>query len=96
MSRYSPTKVNRSSQFKNKKKEVMKYNTTIYDKTFELDDDMYIITQEGDRLDNLSMVFYGNSKYWWYIAHVNNITTINVEAGISLRIPSSVVNAKGK
>ena len=74
----------------------MKYNTTIYDKTFELDDDMYIITQEGDRLDNLSMVFYGNSKYWWYIAHVNNITTINVEAGLSLRIPSSVVNAKGK
>ena len=33
--------------------------------------DTYIITQDGDRLDNLSFEFYGNVQYWWVILAAN-------------------------
>ena len=73
-----------------------KYKTTLYNSVPQRDSDIYIITQPGDRLDNLSAVFYGSSEHWWFIAHVNNLNTINVETGISLRIPASVEQARGK
>ena len=74
----------------------MSYRTTIYEDTPEKDDDIYVTTQEGDRLDNLALTFYGSPQHWWFIAHVNNLTTINVEAGLTLRIPSSLSDARGK
>ena len=84
MSRYNQTST------KNKK-----FNTTIYDSVPERNDDIYIITQEGDRLDNLASRFYKDESLWWFIARVNNLKTINVPAGTSLRIPVSLENAKG-
>ena len=45
---------------------------------------------------NLSMVFYGSPQFWWFIAHTNNITTMNVDAGLTLRIPATVERAIGK
>lgn len=52
--------------------------------------DVYIITQETDRLDTLAHQFYGDSTLWWVIAHANNLNSadIGVDAGIQLRIPS--------
>ena len=58
-------------------------------------DDFYVITQAGDRLDNLAFRFYNNPHLWWFIARVNNLKTMNVPAGTSLRIPISTENAKG-
>ena len=58
--------------------------------------DVYVITQEGDRLDNLAFQYYGDSNLWWYIATANQISTMNVPNGTSLRIPSSTQFAKGK
>ena len=72
-----------------------KYDTTIYKKVPERNDDMYFIAQEGDRCDNLANRFYGNSQLWWFIARVNNLKTNNIPAGTSLRIPISIDNAKG-
>ena len=57
--------------------------------------DIYITTTIGDRLDNLAQQFYGNPHLWWFIAQTNNISTINVPAGISLRIPISTKDASG-
>ena len=42
------------------------------------DDDIYVTTQHGDRLDNLAATFYGSAMHWWFIAHVNNFGTYNV------------------
>tara|TARA_R110002020_G_scaffold171898_3_gene361949 strand:+ start:715 stop:984 length:270 start_codon:yes stop_codon:yes gene_type:complete len=88
MSRYKNTRL----KINNKKKY---YGTTVYSKVPERNDDMYFIAQEGDRCDNLANRFYGDSTFWWFIARVNNLTTMNVPAGTSLRIPISLENAIG-
>ncbi len=36
-------------------------------------DDIYVATQTGDRLDLLSNQYYGTPAYWWIIANANNI-----------------------
>ena len=87
MGRYDQTKINK----KNKKNY---YSTTIYEKVPERNDDMYFISQEGDRCDNLAVRFYGNPNLWWYIARVNDLKTNNIPAGISLRIPLSPEKAQ--
>ena len=88
MGRYDQTKINK----KNKKNY---YSTTIYEKVPERNDDMYFISQEGDRCDNLAVRFYGNPNLWWFIARVNDLKTNNIPAGISLRIPLSPEKAQG-
>ena len=70
------------------------YSTTLYKKVPERDDDMYFIAQEGDRCDNLSFRFYGDPSYWWFIAKINNLKTMNIPPGISLRIPASTIDAE--
>ena len=77
------------------KNNVNHYSTTIYTKVPERDTDQYFIAQEGDRCDNLAFEYYGNSSLWWFIARVNNLKTMNIPAGTSLRIPIDTQNAKG-
>lgn len=81
MSRYKNTKISRAGT-----RNVLKYETTIYTDVPESNNDVYVITQHGDRLDHLADQFYGDVNLWWFIAHVNNINTMNLEAGIRLRI----------
>ena len=88
MARYENTKKPR----KNKKSY---YATTVYKKVEEKNSDSYFITQEGDRCDNLANRFYGDSSLWWFIARVNNLTTNNIPAGTSLRIPANIQDAEG-
>ena len=103
MSRYENTQISKMSSttsgdsqyIKGTKISVSKYDTTIYKTVPESNDDIFIITQDGDRLDALAFQFYGSANFWWYIAHVNNLSHINVSAGTSLRIPPSVDNAFG-
>ena len=56
-------------------------------------DDIYVATQTGDRLDLLANEFYNNPHLWWFIAHVNNLNTMNLEPGIRLRISFDLNNA---
>ena len=88
MARYENTK-------KLKKNKKNYYATTIYSNVPEKNSDMYFISTAGDRCDNLAFRFYGDSKLWWFIARVNNLKTMNIPAGISLRIPSTIEDAKG-
>ena len=93
--RYSRAKI-RYNYFKRKNsnlKEVKSLSTTIYEKVPLRNDDIYLIAQYGDRLDNLAAEYYGDSKLWWFIARVNNLKSINIEAGTSLRIPVSTDRA---
>lgn len=52
-------------------------------------DDIYVATQTGDRLDLLSKQYYGTPAYWWIIANANNIhdAKLGLTDGTILRIP---------
>ena len=91
MSRYEITRI-----IKDKKKGISKFGTTIYDDVPKINDDIYVIAQEGDRLDNLAFEYYGAQHLWWFIARANNLKTMNVPAGTRLRIPVSTEKAKGR
>mgnify|MGYP003133121489 FL=1 len=90
MARYDETNIK-----KNQKTNKSYYNTTIYKEVPERNDDLYFISTEGDRCDNLANRFYNDSTLWWFIARVNNLTTNNIPAGTSLRIPVSSKDARG-
>tara|TARA_Y100000310_G_C20417943_1_gene685253 strand:- start:254 stop:511 length:258 start_codon:yes stop_codon:yes gene_type:complete len=77
------------------KKSNINYRTTIYQEVPEKNDDMYFIAQAGDRCDNLAYRFYNDANLWWFIAKVNNLNSMNIPAGTSLRIPISIEKASG-
>lgn len=49
--------------------------------------DIYIYTVDGDSLDKIAREYYGNEHYWFIIADVNNLVSMNLKDGIQLRIP---------
>ena len=57
--------------------------------------DVYVITNVGDRLDNLAYVYYNDATLWWIISVANNNITkgaLYPEPGTQLRIPTNVSN----
>ena len=90
MSRYKNTNISKD------KKGFNKFDTTLYESIPKNNNDMYVITQEGDRLDTLAFEYYGDQHLWWFIARANNLKSMNVAAGTRLRIPTSTENAKSK
>lgn len=50
----------------------------------------YYVTQEGDRLDTISSLFYDTPNNWWVLAKANNLAngTIAIPAGTQLFIPN--------
>jgi hypothetical protein len=58
-------------------------------------DDQYIITQDGDRLDNLSFEFYNDVQFWWVIAAANpnkiRKDSYHVALGEQIRIPADPI-----
>ena len=66
-----------------------KFKTTFIPYIDKSDNDIYVITDPSDRLDLLANQFYKDSTGWPIIATANNLGqgTLNVEAGIQIRIP---------
>ena len=91
--RYNITK---KRQKINGNKKVNHYQTTIYSSIPENDNDTYIITQDGDRLDLLAHKYYNDTSLWWYIAKANSLTDMNVSTGTTLRIPAKTDFARGR
>ena len=60
------------------------------------DDDIYIITVYGDRLDLLAHHYYNNVNDYWIIMIANNISrdSIFVKPGTQLRIPTNISGIK--
>lgn len=89
--RYQDIPERRSTQQKTLGKRYRK-NTITPDSPLS-SDDVYIITVNGDRLDNLAYEFYNDTSYWWVIAVANpekvRRDSVFVEGGIQLRIPSN-------
>lgn len=68
------------------------YSTTIYPKIPLSENDIYVLTNKGDRLDLLAQQFYGDPNLWWVISSSNgNLTqnSLNIPEGTQLRIPSN-------
>jgi hypothetical protein len=61
-------------------------------------DDVYVATESGDRLDTLANTFYGDSSLWWIIASANNIhnAVFALEDGTILRIPQNYIEIVNK
>jgi phage tail protein X len=58
------------------------------------ENDVFISTIRGDRLDNLAYQFYGDPTYWWIIQIANPDLpndSLYPSLGFQLRIPSDVV-----
>jgi nucleoid-associated protein YgaU len=76
-------------------KNIKSLRTTFYEEIPERDDDIWVISQPGDRLDNLATQFYGDPSLWWYIAKANNLYFMTLDSGTSLRIPATTQFAIG-
>tara|TARA_Y100001963_G_C6619522_1_gene371019 strand:+ start:339 stop:611 length:273 start_codon:yes stop_codon:yes gene_type:complete len=70
------------------------FQTSYYSSIPVRDGDTFVITQQGDRLDNLAFQFYGTAELWWYIAKANALKSMNVKPGIQLRIPQDASYAR--
>lgn len=70
----------------------MYLSSIIYPKIKASNDDMYVISVLGDRLDILALKYYGDQNLWWIIATANNLNeaSYSITPGIQLRIPSNV------
>ena len=69
------------------------YKTKIYPNIPLSDNDIYIITELGDRLDTLAYQFYNNQSLWLIIASANNIhnAVFALKEGTQLRIPRNYI-----
>ena len=66
------------------------YNSAIPAPIPQEDVPFYYLTQDGDRLDTISSLFYNTPNNWWVIAQANNLAngTIAIPAGTQLFIPN--------
>lgn len=73
-----------------------RYYPTILDITIDIkNDDIYVITTYGDRLDLLAYQYYSDETLWWIIAAANPTLrkdSFFLEPGIQLRIPRNYQN----
>ena len=71
-----------------------RYKKTIrYPKMAKVSNDMYIISIQGDRLDNLAYKYYEDARLWWILARANNLGKGDMEIpiGTQLRIPYNYI-----
>ena len=71
---------------------VPKHATSFNPQINRRNDDLFIRTVAGDRLDNLAHEFYKDVSLWWIIATANQLGkgTFAVPPGTKLRIPLNV------
>ena len=74
------------------------YRSLIYPEIPVRDDDIYVATETGDRLDTLAYQYYNNASYWWIIASANNIhdAPLGLKDGTILRIPQNYIQIINK
>jgi hypothetical protein len=65
------------------------YKSRIYPDIPIKDDDVYIVTQTGDRLDTIAYKYYKSPELWWIVASANNIHDVGfgLPDGTILRLP---------
>ena len=86
MKRYENSKILKKYGTKSKPEHKHK-STTLYSKIPHREEDLWVVTQYGDRLDLIANQFYGDKSLWWYIAKANGLKVNKVAIGTILRIP---------
>ena len=69
------------------------YSTVKYPEVAFTDQDLYVITETGDRYDLLAQQYYGDSTLWWAISSANYGSKQNSyypPIGVQLRIPANI------
>lgn len=87
MGRYTNIKVKLTSDNKRL------YRTNSYPEIKRSDQDLYVITQNGDRYDVLADQYYKDSTLWWVISTANHGTdqsSYYPPSGVQIRIPADV------
>jgi hypothetical protein len=81
------------NQTKNTSDGRLVYKSKIYPNIPLRDDDTYVATELGDRLDTLAYQFYNDQTLWWIIASANNIhnAVFALKEGTILRIPKNYI-----
>ena len=87
-----PNRYQYSTTLTNKYTKKKYLGSVIYPKIKPNDNDMYIISQQSDRLDILASKYYNDQSLWWIIATANNLNdaSLSIEPGIQMRIPSNI------
>ena len=69
------------------------YRSRIHPEIPLRDDDIYVASETGDRLDTLAYQYYEDSSLWWIIASANNIhnAQFGLKDGTILRIPQNYI-----
>lgn len=72
------------------------YSTNRYPEIPQSENDIYVITEFGDRLDLLANQFYNDVTLYWIIAAANpnkvSFGSLFITEGTQLRIPTNVSN----
>lgn len=68
------------------------YSNNIYPEIPLSNNDNYVITVLGDRLDLMAFDFYGDTSLWWIIASANALPgdSLYLTPGMQLRIPVDI------
>ena len=87
-----PNRYQYSTTLTNKYTKKKYLGSVIYPKIKPNDNDMYVISQQSDRLDILASKYYNDQSLWWIIAVANNLNdaSLSIEPGIQMRIPSNI------
>ena len=66
------------------------YRPKLYPNIPLRDDDVYVMTELGDRLDTLAFQYYQDPTLWWIIASANTYeqSGLIITPGVQLRIPA--------
>ncbi len=79
------------NRYKHTKKKNRKYLTCFLPKVKKDSNDVYIITKEWDRLDQLAEKYYNDVSLWWLIVRANpelNLAgSLALSPGLKIRIP---------
>ncbi len=69
------------------------YQTVRYPEIPLNENDIYVITVQGDRFDLLADQYYKDSSLWWVISIANNFidqASLMTPEGVQIRIPSGI------
>ena len=78
---------------KNPETKVRYYRDSKYPTIPLSENDIYVITTDGDRYDLLAAQYYGDSSLWWVISTANSLlpqNSIFIPVGTQIRIPQNV------
>jgi len=87
-----PNRYQYSTTLTNKYTKKKYLGSVIYPKIKPNDNDMYVISQQSDRLDILASKYYNDQSLWWIIAVANNLNdaSLSIEPGTQMRLPSNI------